>query len=238
MVTVLHPTPMATAADMELLPAIRAIYGARPRLRGRLHQLAAVLSVPVGIELTAAASPDARPAVAVYAVTWSLMLTTSAAYHRLAQSVAARFWMRRLDHSMILVHIAGSTTPVALLGVGGRGGTALLLTSWTVAALASALKLLGLTELVDPGAWGFPALGLLPLVGLPALAGRAGVDVAALLALSIAVYGAGAVCFHRHRPDPFPTVFGYHEVWHVVTLVGGALQLIMTIQLVGAATGG
>ncbi|MDH5289534.1 MAG: hemolysin III family protein, partial [Acidimicrobiia bacterium] len=90
----------------------------------------------------------------------------------------------------------------------------------------------------DPGAWGFPALGLLPLVGLPALAGRAGVDVAALLALSIAVYGAGAVCFHRHRPDPFPTVFGYHEVWHVVTLVGGALQLIMTIQLVGAATGG
>ena len=234
MVTVLHPTPMATAADAELLPAIRAIYGARPRLRGRLHQLAAVVSVPVGIELIAAASPQARPAVAVYAVTWSLMLGTSAAYHRLAQSVAARFWMRRLDHSMILVHIAGSTTPVALLGVGGRAGTGLLAVSWTVAAVAAALKMLGLTELADPGAWAFPVLGLLPLAGLPTLAGGAGTEVAALLALSIGVYTAGAVCFHRHRPDPFPTVFGYHEVWHVFTLVGGALQLAMTIQLVGA----
>lgn len=236
MVTVLHPTPMATASDMELLPAIRAIYGARPRLRGRFHQLAAVLSVPVGIELIAAAAPGDRLAVAVYAVTWSAMLTTSAAYHRLAQSVAARFWMRRLDHSMILVHIAGSTTPVALLGVGGRGGTALLVASWTVAAVAAALKLLGLTEVDDPGAWGFPVLGLLPLVGLPAVAGRSGAEVAGLLALSVAVFAVGAVCFHRHRPDPFPTVFGYHEVWHVFTLVGGALQLAMTLQLVGAGS--
>lgn len=236
MVTVLHPTPMATAADMELLPAIRAIYGARPRLRGRLHQLAAVLSVPVGVALVAATATPARLAIAIYAVTWFLMLATSAAYHRLAQSVAARFWMRRLDHSMILVHIAGSTTPVAVLGVGGGAGTALMAASWTVAAVAVTLKLLGLTELDDPGAWGFPVLGLLPLLGLPSVAGRAGIEVATLLPLSIAVYTAGAVCFHHRRPDPFPTVFGYHEVWHVFTLVGGGLQLAMTVQLIGAGT--
>lgn len=235
MVTVLHPTPLASAADVELLPAVRAIYGARPRLRGRFHQVAFVASLPVGVALTGGAPAGARPTVAVYAITWTLMLGTSAAYHRLAQSVAARFWMRRLDHSMILVHIAGSTTPVAVLGVGGAAGAALLATSWTVAAVAVTLKMLGLTELDDPGAWGFPVLGLLPLVVLPTLAGRAGLEVAALLALSVGVYSAGAVCFQRHRPDPFPTVFGYHEVWHVFTLVGGVLQLAMTIQLIGAA---
>jgi len=96
------------------------IYGARPMLRGRFHQVAAVASVPVGIHLVVSlAGPAAQFTLLVYALTTTLMFGVSAAYHRLAQGVLARFWMRRLDHSMILVSIAGGTTPIALLGIGG-----------------------------------------------------------------------------------------------------------------------
>jgi hemolysin III len=211
------------------------IYGARPLLRGRLHQGAALLSVPVGAHVIASAAPGTRVAAIAYAVTGTLMFATSAAYHRLARSVVARFWMRRLDHSMILVHIAGSTTPIAQAGIGGTAGRVLLLTSWAVAALGVVLKLTGLTAEHDPATWAFGVLGWLPLTALPVLAQRAGWTATLLLVAATSVYTVGAIYFSRKRPDPLPTIFGYHEVWHVFTLVAAALQLLLMLSLLAPA---
>jgi hypothetical protein len=122
------------------------IYGSRPLLRGRFYQIAALASIPIGIHLVAGvAEPTTRIPMVVYAVTIALMFSVSAAYHRLAQSVLARFWMRRLDHSMILIHSAGGTTPIALFCVGGASGQILLAVSWGGAFLGAGLEITRLT---------------------------------------------------------------------------------------------
>jgi hemolysin III len=229
---ILAPSAETTFRDAAF--ADHPIYGERPVLRGRFHQLAAVGSIPLGIHLVSSvARPDTRAVVAVYVVTAALMFAASATYHRLAQGMRARFWMRRVDHSMIFVHIAGATTPIASIGVGGNLGRVLLVASWGGAALGVSLKMTRLTAEHDPCAWVFPALGLLPLVALASLADSAGWDGAGLLLASTITYSVGAVCFARKSPDPVPTVFGYHEVWHVFTLVAGALQFALVVHLAG-----
>lgn len=211
------------------------VYGDRPLLRGRFHQFGAAASFPAGVLLVLRyAAPEARFSAMAYALTGFLMFFTSASYHRLADSVMARFWMRRLDHSMIFIHIAGATTPVALLGLGGTAGVLLLVTSWGGALVGSLLKLTQLTIERDPCPWLFPALGWLPLLALPSLAARAGVVAAVLLVGSALVYAAGGVCFSRKNPNPVPTVFGYHEIFHICTLVAGVAQFALTARLVAA----
>lgn len=227
----LNPTLDCTTTGFEI-PLSHPIYGQRPALRGRFHQLAAALSLPLGCYLVfGIARPEARLSVTVYVLSAFMMFATSASYHRLAQSVLARFWMRRLDHSMIFVHIAGATTPLALLGNGGKVGWVLLGTSWTGAFMGTALKMTRLTANNDPCAWFFPILGLLPMLTIPVLASSAGLGSAALLACSGMMYVAGATCFARKSPDPVPTVFGYHEIFHVFTLAAGACQFLVMIRL-------
>jgi hemolysin III len=80
----------------------------------------------------------------------------------------------------------------------------------------------------------FPILGLLPLLAIPSLVASAGWGSAALLVSAAATYAAGAVCFARKSPNPIPTIFGYHEVWHVFTLIAASFQLVLTVQLAGA----
>jgi hemolysin III len=226
---ILHPR--FDERDLQAL-ASHPVYGTRPRLRGRLHQVAAVASAPAGFYLvTQTSGTNARSVAIVYAITLTLMFSTSACYHRLAQSIAARFWMRRLDHSMIFVHLAGATTPVAILGVAGPLGRSLLMLSWGGALVGVGLKITQLTIEQDPCPWLFPLLGGLPLLTLPALALHHGAANAALLLGSALVYGVGAACFSKKSPDPVPTVFGYHEVWHLFTLLGGLFQFVLTLRL-------
>ncbi len=209
------------------------IYGPRPRFRGRFHQLGAVASVPAGLYLVARfAGPGTRTAAAAFALTWSLMFMTSASYHRLAHSIMARFWMRRLDHAMILIHIAGATTPIALLGVRGKAGLSLLILSWGGAIIGVGLKLTQLTAERDPCPWLFPIMGWLPLMAIPWLAVTSGVKGVALLLMATAMYALGGICFAKKNPDPAPTVFGYHEIFHICTLAAGACQFLLTVQLV------
>lgn len=230
---------LAPAIDTRMVDrsaiAAHPVYGERPLLRGRFHQFGAAASVPAGVLLVVRlASPEARVAALAYALTGFLMFLTSASYHRLADSVMARFWMRRLDHSMIFFHIAGATTPIALLGVGGAAGLVLLVASWGGALVGALLKLTQLTIERDPCPWLFPALGWLPLLSVPSLVSTAGSDAALLLIGSAVVYAIGGVCFSRKNPNPIPMVFGYHEIFHVCTLVAGAAQFALTVRLVSA----
>jgi hemolysin III len=197
----------------------------KPRLRGVLHQWAFFVSVPCGAGLILAASGSrARLAAAIYAVAVSALLGTSALYHRVTWRPAARRWMRRLDHSMIFVLIAGTYTPVALLALKGSLASAILIVLWAGALGGVLFKLLW----IDAPKWLLATVYILlgfvsaAVFGqLPAAIGWLGV---AGLGAGGLLYTAGAIVYASERPDPAPAVFGYHEVFHVLVLLAAALH--------------
>lgn len=195
---------------------------ARPRWRGRLHLAAFAVSVPAGIALcTAAGSGSARIAAAVYSLTVSGVFGASAAFHLVAWSPAWRRRMNRLDRAMIYLQIAGTYTPVSLLALGRGLAIGVLAVVWAGAVAGAALVLLrGNIRIVGLAIYmllGWPSAVVLPF----ALARAHALGFALLLAGGV-IYTAGAIMLVRRWPDPSPTVFGYHEVWHVLTLVAGA----------------
>jgi hemolysin III len=208
-----------------------------PRLRGRLHQVAFLVSIPAGIALVVAArSWPARAGVLVYALSLSAMFGTSTALHRLRWSPPARLRMDRLDRTMIYVLIAGSYTPVCLLALRPGWRVALLALVWTGAAAGIALVLIrtrrrgvGVLRMVL-----YLGLGWMSLLVLPELARTIGLGRLALAVLGGVLYTLGAVVLIRRRPDPSPRVFGYHEVWHAFTVAAGACHYALIWLLVTA----
>jgi len=197
----------------------------KPRLRGVLHEYAFFVSLACGLALILAASDGrARAAAAVYAVALSGLLGTSALYHRVTWRPQARRWMRRLDHSMIFVLIAGTYTPVALLALKGPLASTILIVLWFGAIGGVIFKLLW----IDAPKWLFAAIYvLLGLVTaavfgqLPAAIGWLGV---AGLATGGLLYVIGAVIYASGRPNPWPKVFGYHEIFHALVIAAAALH--------------
>jgi hemolysin III len=197
----------------------------KPRLRGRLHQVAFVVSIPAGIALVwAAHSPLARVAALVYAISLAAMFGTSAALHRRHWSPRAWLRMDQLDRVMIYVLIAGSYTPVVLLALRPGWRVAFLALVWTVAAVGICLvlvwnrgRVIFVTRMVL-----YLGLGWISVVLLPQLADTIGLGRLALGVLGGVLYTVGVVVLIRRRPDPNPRVFGYHEVWHAFTVAAGA----------------
>ncbi len=199
--------------------------GVKPRLRGVSHQYAFFVSLGCGVALILAATGGrARLAAAVYAVAVSALLGTSALYHRITWRPRARRWMRRLDHSMIFVLIAGTYTPVALLALSSSLGRTVLVVVWVGAGAGVVFKL----AWIDAPKWLFAAvyvaLGWVSLAvfgELPGVIGWLGVGG---LAVGGLLYTAGAVVYASGRPNPVPGVFGYHEVFHALVIVAAALH--------------
>ena len=193
-----------------------------PRLRGVTHQWAFVASIFSGIALVvSAASSRAQLAAAIYAVSVAALFASSAVYHRVRwRSPAARRWMRRLDHSMIFVMIAGTYTPIALIALRGVLADALLIAVWAGVAAGIVLKLTWIDAPEWLGALLYVLLGWVGIVALPTL----GVAAAALVAGGGVLYTAGAVVYAGRRPDPVAAVFGYHELFHVLVIAAAALQ--------------
>jgi hemolysin III len=197
----------------------------KPRLRGVSHQYAFFVSVGCGVGLILAASGGrARIAATIYAVAVSALLGTSALYHRLTWRPQARRWMRRLDHSMIFVLIAGTYTPVALLALRGSLANTILIVLWVGALGGVVFKL----AWIDAPKWLFAAvyvlLGLVTAAvfgELPATIGWLGV---AGLATGGLLYLVGAVVYTSGRPNPFPKVFGYHEIFHALVIAAASLH--------------
>jgi hemolysin III len=208
---------------------------AKPRLRGRLHQVAFAASIPAGSALVLAARTlPARLAAAVYALSLAGLYGTSAAFHLGRWSAAMRRRMDQADHAMIYVLIAGSYTPFALLALDRAWGLTVLGVVWTVAVggiavviLRHRIRLVGITL--------YLTLGWLGVLTLPWLAGRLGIAKLSLLLVGGILYTVGAVVLGRQRPDPNPLVFGYHEVWHAFTVAAGLCHYALIWLLVRAA---
>jgi hemolysin III len=197
--------------------------GVKPRLRGVSHQYAFFVSLLTGTVLVAAApSARARLAVIVYAGAVAGLFGASALYHRIDWTPARRRWMRRLDHSMIFVLIAGTYTPFALLVLHGTLAAAILAVVWGGALTGIVLKLVWLDAPKALIAAVYVALGWVAIAALPAMIDRLGAVPTGLVLLGGALYTAGAVIYARQRPDPVPGVFGYHEVFHALVIAAAA----------------
>lgn len=214
------------AATHELKAAGLDMVGrVKPKLRGYVHQYGFFVALALGVALVVFADgAKAKVAAVVYAVSLAGLLGTSALYHRVTWSLPARKRMRKLDHSMIFVMIAGTVTPIALFAVKGTLGIVLLSLTWGVAIAGVVMKLAWITAPKGVSAAVYVVAGSLGVIAIGQLAGSVGLIAVAGLALGGVFYAAGAVIYATGRPDPIPAVFGYHEVFHVLVVVAAALH--------------
>ena len=203
----------------------------KPRLRGVFHQWACACAVPLGLVLVIlAGTARARIALSVYALSLVGLFGASALYHRIDwRSVTARDWMRRLDHSMIFVLIAGSYTPFAMLVLHGPLAIAILVGVWAGALLGVAFNLVWSGAPTWLRAALYVSLGWVAVAALPELGGAIGISGMMLLGLGGVLYTLGAVVYAVKRPDPVPSVFGYHEVFHTLVIAAAVLQCAVIV---------
>jgi hemolysin III len=197
----------------------------RPILRGILHGTIAILA-PAGLVLLMllANSPRGYVGAAIFATSLILLYTTSASYHLAPWPLHVRRIVMRVDHSMIFVLIGGTYTPFCLLVVGDAWGVPILSIVWTVAALGVALKVFRPLTPRWVGVSLYLGLGWVGVVAAwPVLNNLAPWGVA-LLATGGACYTVGAIVYGRRWPNPYPRVFGYHEVFHTLVAAGSLLH--------------
>jgi hemolysin III len=199
----------------------------RPLLRGVFHQVGFSVSLVVGTLLIVGAD-GAREhvAAAVFAGAVAACFGASALYHRITWTPRLRPWMRRIDHAGVYLLIAGTYTPVCLLVLTGDWRLVVLATVWACAAAAAIFKFVW----VDAPKWLAAGLGIAlgwaGIAVLPQLATRLNPAAVALLGVGGLIYTAGAIVYARRRPDPVPAVFGYHELFHALTLIAVSCQYV------------
>jgi hemolysin III len=203
----------------------------KPRLRGVLHYWSFLVSVAAGATLVAVSaatvSATAGWATAVYSATVLAMFGVSALYHRRWWvSLRVRAWMKRLDHSMIFVFIAGTYTPFTLLAMPQPTGYVVLSVVWGGAVLGVALKLLWPNAPRWLGTPIYIALGWVAVFVLPDLLHHAGVAALVLLLVGGLFYTLGAVFYATRWPNPWPRVFGHHEFFHAATVLAALSHYI------------
>ena len=213
--------------------ARRGVYYTKPTLRGWLHLLWFGASLVLGTLLLARAHGAAQvTAAAIYAASVSALFGVSALYHRGNWTDAWRRRLQRLDHAMIFFLIAGTATPAFLLAMRGDLGLACLIMIWALTLTAAAIHM---TWMSGPerliGAM-FLGLGWLAGLALPEVWIHAGAAPGALMVAGGLLYTAGAISYHRRWLDRYPSVFGYHEVFHVYVCAAATCQFIAIALLI------
>lgn len=198
----------------------------RPRLRGTLHLVGFVVALLVGVAFIVPLEGRRFFAALVFATSAAVMLGASALYHRVTWTPRMRLRMRRIDHAGIYLLIAGTYTPVALLGLRGVMRPVVLAVVWAGASAAIVSKVLWVGSPKWLSAVFGITLGWIGIAAMPQLASTSGPAAVALLAAGGLAYTVGAVVYALRRPDPVPTVFGYHELFHALTLVALACQYV------------
>ena len=206
-------------AGVEALPEIR------PSLRGISHAASFFVSIPLGIALVIDADTGlAVLAASIFAASVATMFGASALYHCINWPVAQRRWLRRIDHAGVYGLIAGTYTPFGLLVLHGHVRTVVLAIVWSGALAAILIKFIWL----DAPKWLSAAIGLalgwVAVVAAPQLVDGIGVTGSLLVLAGGLAYTAGALVYAFRRPNPYPTVFGFHEVFHVLVIAAVACQ--------------
>jgi hemolysin III len=199
----------------------------KPQLRGVSHRYAFMAALlPCLMLVWKAPSGRATLASAVYCGSLLGLLGTSALYHGIDWSPRTRYWVARIDLAMIFVLIAGTYTPIAMLRLEPQLASIVLLTVWGTALCGAILA----TIWVAPPKWASAAVsvgvGSVALLFLPQVVDAIGGRATALMLLGGVLYIAGAIVYGLQRPDPFPEVFGYHEMFHAFVIAGAAVHFL------------
>ena len=221
------PTPAVSPAPAVVAPydSRRGVFYAKPVLRGWLHLLWFEASLVLGTLLLARAHGPARiVAIAIYTASVSALFGVSALYHRGNWTPAWSRRLQRADHAMIFFLIAGTATPAFLLAVRGAFGLACLIVLWTLTLTAAVIHMAWMNAPELMVGTTFVGLGWVAGLALPGVWIHAGVAPAVLMLAGGLLYTAGAISYRRRRPDPYPSVFGYHEVFHTYVCAAAACQ--------------
>jgi hemolysin III len=196
----------------------------RPALRGTLHVAAAVAAVIGAVALLLIAeTPSGYVGAAIFASSLILLYTTSASYHQVPWSDGWRRFVKRIDHSVIFLLIAGTYTPFCL-HVSLAWGIPLLAVVWTLAGAGVLMKL----AWPDGPRWLsvalYVGLGWVGVAGATEVLSQYAGGPIALIILGGALYTIGGIVYALQRPNPWPRVFGYHEVFHALVVAGSAVH--------------
>ena len=207
-----------------------------PRWRGVSHAGAAFVFPILGFVLVAVAhTTAARWAALAYTVGVTAMYATSACYHRGHWSASVRRRLRRLDHSMILVGIAATYTPIAVVGLDTRSARILLGVVWALAVIGIVVQMLWLNAPRWLVASLYVVIGWTALAFVPVLWNQLGVVTFSLIVCGGIVYSVGARVYSTRRPDPVPAVFGFHEVFHALVIAAGLIFYLAIARVIVAA---
>ncbi|MFD9339702.1 hemolysin III family protein [Streptomyces sp. NPDC060028] len=203
----------------------------KPKLRGWLHAGMVPASLAAGIVLIClAGTSQATVACTVYAISAWLLFGTSAVYHLGTWGPLGEAVLRRLDHANIFLIIAGTCTPLAVLLLAPDQRSVLLLIVWTGALAGIAFRVLWIGAprwLYTPC---YLALGWAPVRYLPDFLHSGGAAELTLVVTGGLLYSAGAVVYALQRPDPSPRWFGYHEVFHALTVAAFTAHYIAVFR--------
>jgi hemolysin III len=215
-----HPVQRTVEATEHLRDHVREVFEeVKPRLRGWLHAATAPLTLAAGIVLIAL-SPNAstRLGSSVFAASALVLFTVSAVFHRGSWSPRVWMFLRRFDHANIFLLIAGSYTPFTLLLLDGRDRTILLTVVWVGAALGIVFRVFW----AEAPRWLYTpiyiALGWAAIFFFGDFVENAGTAVLTLMIVGGLLYTLGGVVYGVRRPNPFPSWFGFHEVFHTLTI--------------------
>jgi hemolysin III len=227
-VTAAQSTAEIAAANRPLLhDARRNLAYAKPLLRGWLHLLWFEASLVVGtLALMRAHGAVQLTVIAIYAATVTGMFGTSALYHRGNWQLCWSRRLQRADHAMIFLLIAGTATPAFVLAAPSPYGVVCVVTLWTLTLAAILTRMLWMSAPEKLAGTIFLALGWTAGLAIPFVWVHEGIAPALLLTVGGLLYTAGALSYHRRRPNPAPTVFGYHEVFHAYVCVAAACQYV------------
>jgi hemolysin III len=208
----------------------------KPRWRGVSHEIAAFAFPVLGAVLVIVAHDAAgRWAAVVYTVGVTAMYSASAVYHRGHWTPSTQRRLRRLDHSMILVGIAATYTPVAVVGLDTRSARILLGVVWPLALVGIVVQLFWLHAPRWLVAGLYVVIGWTAIAFVPVLWSQLGVLTFALILAGGAVYSVGARVYAAKRPDPNPAVFGFHEVFHALVIGAGIIFYIAILRVIVTA---
>ncbi|MFY0523610.1 PAQR family membrane homeostasis protein TrhA [Archangium gephyra] len=207
----------------------------KPRLRGVSHAVAFVAALAGCFFLALAPATGVRHlAGMVFGVSLVLMFGISATYHCPNWSPATSQRIQRLDHAAIYALIAGSFTPVAMLDAAGGWGPRMLWVMWIAALTGAGLALLGRSGPRGLRSLLYVVLGMVSIPVIPRLPEVIGPARAGWLVFGAVIYALGAGVYARRWPDPVPTVFGYHEVFHLMVIAGASVHYAVIFDVLWA----
>ncbi len=222
-------TVIDTVADVDTLSHERE----RPSWRGWIHVWAFLASIPAGVLLIVlASSPAAKAAASIYAASLMLLFGTSAAYHRLARTEQQRRTMQRIDHAMIYVLIVGTYVPLCLVALPPAWGIPILAIVAAGGALGMILKLTAFHGARWVSYTLYPAMGWVAVIAAPVLVDNLTALQLGLIVAGGVAYTVGFPVLMMKWPNPWPARFGYHEVWHLLTVIAAGLHFAAVSDVV------